>query len=88
MTKDRFIKSKFDTLIESVEELSRHQERAFNRAHLACTQALENIDKPEVRRQHLLTEFNANLERDCIEVKLKVVKQELKLLLFDLIEIE
>ena len=85
MTRQEFIKNKFEILNESIKSLSEQKERMLNKAMNSSSLAASAKTK-EVATRHKLDEFNANLERDCIKAKLTVIENELKLLTNDLIE--
>ena len=84
MTKKTLIINQYKILNESIKSLSEQKERMLNKAMNASSLAV-SAKTTEVARRHKLDEFNANLERECIEAKLTVIEEKLKLLTNELI---
>lgn len=76
MTKQKYFQLQIEHLTDSLKSLSEDKGRMLIKAMNSSDKA-SNAKTPEKKREHLLNKFKFNLEIECIEVKLKVIQNQL-----------
>lgn len=76
MTLQKYLQLQIEHLTDSLKSLSEDKGRMLIKSMNASDKA-SNAKTPEKKREHLLNVFKFNLERECIEVKLKVIQNQL-----------